>query len=82
MCGRAGTSTGWVFHPACFTDLSACDTGHMGKQDTLEMCNHGAGGHSQNSDLCMCLYVITHLRASEIFVVVDGIALNALAIRK
>lgn len=28
------------------------------------------------------LYVITHHRASEIFAVVDGIALNALAIMK
>lgn len=58
------------------------DRGHVGKQDTLEMCDHGAGGHSQSSDLCLCLYVITHHRASEIFVVVDGIALNALAIMK
>lgn len=32
LCGRAGTSSGWVLHPACFraqcsSDLPACDTG-------------------------------------------------------
>lgn len=45
------------------------------------MRDHGAG-HSQNSDLCMCLYVITHHRASEIFGGGGGIAFNALTIMK
>lgn len=79
----AGSSTQLASgHSVLLTCLPVIlNRGYMGKQDTLEIRDHGAG-HRQNSDICMCLYVITHHRASEIFVAVGGIALNVLAIMK